>query len=155
MSAKVDTTSAVEPHSTKMSGSSTSSAPTTSSQKVSMFAVKSGFVIPKNKLSGSLIPIIRGGKKLGSGDAADEESTKLLLSKRDEPWLIRYSDSFQVMFCHLFSNLISLLKVVNPNLSKLYTFAPFPPLLFINFWRCNLPKKSFRKHNLFRNFSIR
>ncbi|XP_059430259.1 uncharacterized protein LOC132163899 [Corylus avellana] len=81
MSAKVDTTSAFEPHSTKMSGSSTSSAPTTSSPKVSMFAAKSGFVIPKNKLSGSLIPIIRGGKKLGSGDAANEESTKLVQRK--------------------------------------------------------------------------
>ncbi|KAF5447980.1 hypothetical protein F2P56_033489 [Juglans regia] len=84
MSAKVDTTSAVEPHSSKMSGMSTLSAPPTSSQKVSMFAAKSGFVIPRNKLSGSLIPIIRGGKKLGGGDASNEESTNL--TQRKTKW---------------------------------------------------------------------
>lgn len=84
MSAKVDTTSGIEPSSTKMSGTSTSSAPPASSQKVSVFAAKSGFVIPKNKLSGSLIPIIRGGKKPGSADAANEESTKL--AQRKTKW---------------------------------------------------------------------
>lgn len=80
-SAKVDMTSAVESHNSKMS---TLSAPPTGSQKVSMFAAKSGFVIPRNKLSGSLIPIIRGGKKLGGGDASNEESSKL--TQRKTKW---------------------------------------------------------------------
>ena len=40
-----------------------------------MFAAKSGFVIPKNKLSGSLVPIYRGGKKPGGSDAVNEEGT--------------------------------------------------------------------------------
>ena len=80
MSAKVDTTSAVEISSTKMSGTTASSVTPSSSQKVSKFAAKSGFVIPKNKLSGSLVPIFRV-KKLGGGDAADEESTKVVQRK--------------------------------------------------------------------------
>ncbi|KAF8010453.1 hypothetical protein BT93_J1171 [Corymbia citriodora subsp. variegata] len=56
-----------------MAGASAASA---SSPKVSMFAKKSGFVIPKNKLSGSLVPIFRGNKKLGGSDTASEESGK-------------------------------------------------------------------------------
>ncbi|XP_039167902.1 splicing factor 1 isoform X2 [Eucalyptus grandis] len=52
------------------------SAASTSSSKVSMFGKKSGFVIPKNKLSGSLVPIFRGNKKLGGGDTTSEESGK-------------------------------------------------------------------------------
>ncbi|RDX64101.1 Splicing factor-like protein 1, partial [Mucuna pruriens] len=72
MSAEIDSSSAPEPH--KMSGAS--SAATTSGQKLSMFAAKSGFVIPKNKLSGSLVPIFRGAKKHGVTGAINEESSK-------------------------------------------------------------------------------
>lgn len=46
-----------------------------SGSKISKFATKSGFLIPKNKLSGSLVPFIRGGKKGGS-DAAIVENNK-------------------------------------------------------------------------------
>ncbi|KAF3946723.1 hypothetical protein CMV_027041 [Castanea mollissima] len=63
-----------------MSGTTASSVTPSSSQKVSKFAAKSGFVIPKNKLSGSLVPIFRV-KKLEGGDAADEESTKVVQRK--------------------------------------------------------------------------
>lgn len=48
---------------------------TSSGTKIS-FAVKKGFVIPKNKLSGSLVPTFRGGKKGGASDVVDEESNK-------------------------------------------------------------------------------
>lgn len=80
MSAKVDMSSAVEPRSTKMSATSTSAA-SPSSQKVSMFTGKSGFVIPKNKLSGSLVPLIRGSKNMGGGDVTCYESTKMVQRK--------------------------------------------------------------------------
>ncbi|XP_056175915.1 uncharacterized protein LOC115670302 isoform X1 [Syzygium oleosum] len=73
MNMKVDQSSDVEPAGLKMAGALAAS---TSSPKVSMFAKKSGFVIPKNKLSGSLVPIFRGNKKLGGGDTASEESGK-------------------------------------------------------------------------------
>ncbi|WOK94102.1 hypothetical protein Cni_G02804 [Canna indica] len=74
MAAKVDSTTSSHAQSTgSMSTSSTISA---SSPKISMFGAKSGFVIPKNKLSGSLVPIFRGGGKLDSGDPAKEETTK-------------------------------------------------------------------------------
>lgn len=46
-----------------------------SGSKISKFATKSGFLIPKNKLSGSLVPFIRGGKK-GGGDASNGENNK-------------------------------------------------------------------------------
>ena len=48
-----------------------------------MFAPKSGFVIPKNKLSGSLVPIFGagGGKKLGGSDAFNGESGKQVQRK--------------------------------------------------------------------------
>ncbi|XP_027335707.1 branchpoint-bridging protein isoform X2 [Abrus precatorius] len=72
MSTEFDSTSAPEPH--KMSGAS--SAATTSGQKLSIFAAKSGFVIPKNKLSGSLVPIFRGAKKHGVPGVINEESSK-------------------------------------------------------------------------------
>lgn len=51
----------------------TTTMPSTASNsgpKASKFAVKSGFVIPKNKLSGSLIPVFKGAKK---NDAINEE----------------------------------------------------------------------------------
>ncbi|KAL9332853.1 hypothetical protein ACSQ67_002463 [Phaseolus vulgaris] len=80
MSAEIDSTSAPEPH--KMSGAS--SATTTSGQKLSIFASKSGFVIPKNKLSGSLVPIFRGATKHGVTGAINEESSKQ--TERKSKW---------------------------------------------------------------------
>lgn len=64
MSAKVDT-----------------SASATGGQKVSKFAAKAGFVIPKNKLSGSLVPISRGGKNVGASDYGSGESKKQVQRK--------------------------------------------------------------------------
>ncbi|XP_024161172.1 splicing factor 1 [Rosa chinensis] len=64
MSAKVDT-----------------SASGTGGQKVSKFAAKSGFVIPKNKLSGSLVPIFRGDKNVGASDHGGGESKKQVQRK--------------------------------------------------------------------------
>ncbi|XP_009801018.1 uncharacterized protein LOC107793768 [Nicotiana tabacum] len=57
-----------------------SSATSLSSPKISMFANKTGFVIPKNKLAGSLVPVYRGGKKGGS-DSVNEESSKQVQRK--------------------------------------------------------------------------
>ncbi|KAG4376946.1 hypothetical protein GLYMA_18G001100v4 [Glycine max] len=72
MSAEIDSTCAPEPH--KMSG-----------QKLSIFSAKSGFVIPKNKLSGSLVPIFRGAKKHGvTVGATNEESSKQI--ERKSKW---------------------------------------------------------------------
>lgn len=72
MSAEIDSTCAPEPH--KMSG-----------QKLSIFSAKSGFVIPKNKLSGSLVPIFRGAKKHGvTVGATNEESSKQI--ERRSKW---------------------------------------------------------------------
>ncbi|CAH2044870.1 unnamed protein product [Thlaspi arvense] len=56
----------------------------TSGAKISMFGAKSGFVIPKNKLSGSLIPIFQRGKTLGGSDADNELLVKL--GKRKSKW---------------------------------------------------------------------
>ena len=81
MSTKVDQASSVESRRAQMTGTNTSPAATTSSPRISMFGAKSGFVIPKNKLSGSMVPIVRGGKKLGSSDGANEESTKMVQRK--------------------------------------------------------------------------
>ncbi|CAI9106781.1 OLC1v1006000C1 [Oldenlandia corymbosa var. corymbosa] len=72
MSAKVEhssTTGAVMPPASTASG-----------VKVSKFATKSGFLIPKNKLSGSLIPIFRGSKK-GIVDASKEDNDKQVQRK--------------------------------------------------------------------------
>lgn len=80
MSTEIDSSSAPETH--KMSAPS--SAATTSGQKLSIFAAKSGFVIPKNKLSGSLVPIFRGAKKLGVTGAINEESSKQM--ERRSKW---------------------------------------------------------------------
>ncbi|XP_045811828.1 branchpoint-bridging protein isoform X1 [Trifolium pratense] len=77
MTAKFDWTPASEPH--KMSGA-TSTAPS-SSQKLSKFGAKSGFVIPKNKLLGSLVPILRGAKKDGVTGVINEESPKQIERK--------------------------------------------------------------------------
>ncbi|XP_010535911.1 PREDICTED: branchpoint-bridging protein isoform X2 [Tarenaya hassleriana] len=53
-----------------------SSTASTSGVKFSMFGAKSGFVIPKNKLSGSLVPTFQGGKTQGGGNAGNEHNTK-------------------------------------------------------------------------------
>lgn len=59
-----------------MSGTTISSTASGSSQKVPMFAAKAGFVIPKNKLSGSLVPIYRGDKNPRGSDTFNGESNK-------------------------------------------------------------------------------
>uniref|UniRef100_A0A2P2M8W4 Uncharacterized protein MANES_15G105700 n=3 Tax=Rhizophora mucronata TaxID=61149 RepID=A0A2P2M8W4_RHIMU len=79
MSVNVDQTSVVDPHNIKMSTAASSGASTTA-PKVSMFAAKTGFVIPKNKLSGSLVPIFREGKK-PEGNGATSEETKQVQRK--------------------------------------------------------------------------
>ncbi|KAF8398540.1 hypothetical protein HHK36_017470 [Tetracentron sinense] len=81
MATKVDQVSAVEPRRVQANVITTSSAASASSPKVSMFGAKTGFVIPKNKLSGSLVPVSRGGGKLEGSDAAKEESTKQVQRK--------------------------------------------------------------------------
>ncbi|XP_048618136.1 uncharacterized protein LOC125589775 isoform X2 [Brassica napus] len=55
---------------------------TTSAPKISMFGAKSGFVIPKNKLSGSLIPIFQRG----GGGAGKDNGTLTKLGKRKTKW---------------------------------------------------------------------
>ncbi|KAM1039388.1 hypothetical protein ACFX2C_028806 [Malus domestica] len=64
-----------------MSGTTMTPASSAGTQKVSMFAAKAGFVIPKNKLSGSLVPVFRGSKNLGAGDAVSGESKKQIQRK--------------------------------------------------------------------------
>lgn len=56
----------------------------TSGAKISMFGAKSGFVIPKNKLSGSLIPIFQRGKAPGGSDTDNGLLAKL--GKRKTKW---------------------------------------------------------------------
>ncbi|TYH04575.1 hypothetical protein ES288_A08G017600v1 [Gossypium darwinii] len=74
MSTKVDQISAVGPHIANMSATTTSSTALTTGPKVSRLAAKTGFVIPKNKLSGSLVPIFRGGKKPGGNATTNEDN---------------------------------------------------------------------------------
>ncbi|KAL9263525.1 Splicing factor-like protein [Drosera capensis] len=64
--------------------SSTPSATKTNSIKISMFRAKAGFVIPRNKLSGSLVPTFKGVKKSKGSDTANEESIKQ--SQRKTRW---------------------------------------------------------------------
>lgn len=52
----------------------------TSGPKTSMFTKKPGFVIPKNKLSGSLVPLFRGAKK-GDIDTLNDEASNLVQRK--------------------------------------------------------------------------
>ncbi|XP_076894849.1 uncharacterized protein LOC143547264 [Bidens hawaiensis] len=59
----------------------TASVSSTVSPKVSLFAKKSGFLIPKNKLSGSLVPVFRGKKTPGGADVDTKESAKQILRK--------------------------------------------------------------------------
>ncbi|KAJ0974374.1 hypothetical protein J5N97_016339 [Dioscorea zingiberensis] len=46
-----------------------------------MFGAKSGFVIPKNKLSGSLVPIYKSGGKADANDTSKEEIAKQVQRK--------------------------------------------------------------------------
>ncbi|KAL9273166.1 hypothetical protein AKJ16_DCAP09293 [Drosera capensis] len=64
--------------------SSTVSATKTNSIKISMFRAKAGFVIPRNKLSGSLVPTFKGVKKSKGSDSANEESIRQ--SQRKTRW---------------------------------------------------------------------
>ncbi|KAG7627148.1 putative K domain, type 1 superfamily protein [Arabidopsis thaliana] len=71
----------------------------TSAAKISMFGAKSGFVIPKNKLSGSLIPIFqRGNKTLGSADSDTGPPSKLG-KKRKTKWAPDLSQDIAVKKC--------------------------------------------------------
>ncbi|KAG6491313.1 extensin-like [Zingiber officinale] len=80
MAAKVDPTN-TEPRRAQTSGTMpTSSTVSASSPKVSFFGAKSGFVIPKNKHSGSLVPIFRAGGK-SDGSSAKEETAKSVQRK--------------------------------------------------------------------------
>lgn len=80
MATKVEQSSPVEPGIAQ----SPISAPASSiSPKVSMFgAKKSGFVIPKNKLSGRLVPMFRGGGKVDAGDAAAKEDSSKQVQRK-------------------------------------------------------------------------
>lgn len=80
MSTKLDSPTTVEPRH-GLSTASASSTVSASSPKVSMFGAKAGFVIPKNKLSGSLVPIFRSGSKVDSGSMVKEESSKQVQRK--------------------------------------------------------------------------
>lgn len=51
------------------------------SPKVSRFGIKSGFVIPKNKLSGSLVPVFRTSDKADSIKTIKEESNNQVQRK--------------------------------------------------------------------------
>lgn len=82
MSAKIDSAPPVESSPVQATIMNTSSSSAAGSRpKMSMFGAKSGFVIPKNKLLGSLVPTIRGGKKQASSDAANEETTSQVQRK--------------------------------------------------------------------------
>ncbi|KAI3960291.1 hypothetical protein MKW98_017015 [Papaver atlanticum] len=83
MATKIDQASSVEPHRAQTTVMATSSVASASTPKVSMFIKKAGFVIPKNKLAGSLVPAIRP-RKTEARDAAKEEDNKPI--KRKTKW---------------------------------------------------------------------
>ncbi|KAI3954516.1 hypothetical protein MKW92_039215 [Papaver armeniacum] len=83
MATKVDQASSVEPHRAQTTVMATSSVASASTPKVSMFIKKAGFVIPKNKLAGSLVPAIRP-RKTEARDAAKVEDNKQI--KRKTKW---------------------------------------------------------------------
>ncbi|KAM7278143.1 hypothetical protein ACFE04_005277 [Oxalis oulophora] len=65
-----------------MSATTTSTPATHGTSKLSMFTKKTGFVIPKNKLAASFLPIPRGGKKPGDHyDSVQEETNKQVQRK--------------------------------------------------------------------------
>nr|CAD1830692.1 unnamed protein product [Ananas comosus var. bracteatus] len=82
MATKVEPSSSLEPsHAQSAVSASTPSSVQASNPKVSIFGTKSGFVIPKNKLSGSLVPIFRGGGKKEADNALKEENAKQVQRK--------------------------------------------------------------------------
>ncbi|MCL7037879.1 hypothetical protein MKW94_027404 [Papaver nudicaule] len=83
MGTKVDPASSVKPLRAQTTVMATSSVASASTPKVSMFIKKPGFVIPKNKLAGSLVPAIRP-RKTESRDAPKEEVIKP--TKRKTKW---------------------------------------------------------------------
>jgi len=106
VTAKFDSKSASEPH--KMSGA-TSTTPS-STQKLSKFGAKSGFVIPKNKLLGSLVPIIRGAKKDGVAGVVNEESSKQIERKSrwgPDPTQDAFVRKAKVLALQVFSGILS------------------------------------------------
>eukprot|EP01018_Ginkgo_biloba_P005011 Gb_09287 [translate_table: standard] len=79
MAAKVDQTSVIETRRNQSVASATvTSGTTANNSKISMRSAKSGvsFVIPKNKLSGALVPVVRGGGKLEKNDDKKDEEVK-------------------------------------------------------------------------------
>lgn len=81
MASKLDSISANDSQPAQSPIAKSISTSSANSPKVSMFGVKSGFVIPRNKLSGSLVPIFRGGGKVESGDVGKEENSKQVQRK--------------------------------------------------------------------------
>uniref|UniRef100_A0A7C9APW3 K Homology domain-containing protein n=1 Tax=Opuntia streptacantha TaxID=393608 RepID=A0A7C9APW3_OPUST len=81
MSANVEQQAMADIHHVQNAAVTSSSTTSSNSTKISMFKGKAGFVIPKNKFSGSLVPLFRGGKRIESSDAATEENTKQLQRK--------------------------------------------------------------------------
>ncbi|KAL5707729.1 hypothetical protein ACHQM5_018593 [Ranunculus cassubicifolius] len=67
MALKIDQASSIEPRPPQIT--------INASPKVSKFGMKTGFVIPKNKLSGSLVPVYRGTAKTET-DTVKEETAK-------------------------------------------------------------------------------
>lgn len=78
MAAKVDQTAAEKSHNQSTASPATTPVRIANSSKVTMRAVKAGvsFVIPKNKLSGAMVPVGRGGGKLETNDSKKDEEVK-------------------------------------------------------------------------------
>ncbi|KAL2940757.1 Splicing factor-like protein 1 [Bienertia sinuspersici] len=83
MSAKVDPTT-VQTQLVQTAAATSPSKSSVGGTRVSMFKGKAGFVIPKNKFSGSLVPVFKGAKKSESSDAAIDESSRQ--SQRKTKW---------------------------------------------------------------------
>lgn len=80
MSSKIQPISGME-DAVQTGTSATASVSSTVGPKVSLFAKKTGFLIPKNKISGSMVPLFRGSKKPGGADVENKENTKQVLRK--------------------------------------------------------------------------
>lgn len=80
MSSKIQPISGME-DAIQTGASATASVSSTVGPKVSLFAKKTGFLIPKNKISGSMVPLFRGSKKPGGADVENKENTKQVLRK--------------------------------------------------------------------------
>ncbi|KAH9298409.1 hypothetical protein KI387_030091, partial [Taxus chinensis] len=84
MATKVEQTSFPERHHNQSTTSpATTPVAVANSPKISMRAVKAGvsFVIPKNKLSGALVPVVRGGGKAEKNVSKKNEEVKQPLRK--------------------------------------------------------------------------